>query len=159
MAELTNKRFDLVGGWQDPNQLPTPERLTFLPHPYGMLKSEGRGSVMGPGIQWNNWIAPQILTEAMRAFTAPSRAWKGELDPSSPEAIQEALNVGGMAMAPGLGKVVGGARVPAGQFGANVFHGSPHKFDAFDASKIGTGEGAQAYGHGCCGQRGLLWVY
>ena len=29
-----------------------------------------------------------------------------------------------------------------------VFHGSPHKFDKFDASKIGTGEGAQAYGHG-----------
>ena len=29
-----------------------------------------------------------------------------------------------------------------------VWHGSPHKFDRFDASKIGTGEGAQAYGHG-----------
>ena len=29
-----------------------------------------------------------------------------------------------------------------------VFHGSPHKFDKFDMSKIGTGEGAQAYGHG-----------
>jgi len=31
---------------------------------------------------------------------------------------------------------------------ATVFHGSPHKFDRFDSSKIGTGEGAQAYGHG-----------
>jgi hypothetical protein len=30
----------------------------------------------------------------------------------------------------------------------DVYHGSPHKFDRFDASKIGTGEGAQAYGHG-----------
>ena len=29
-----------------------------------------------------------------------------------------------------------------------VYHGSPHKFDKFDMSKIGTGEGAQAYGHG-----------
>ncbi len=29
-----------------------------------------------------------------------------------------------------------------------AYHGSPHLFDAFDASKIGTGEGAQAYGHG-----------
>jgi hypothetical protein len=36
----------------------------------------------------------------------------------------------------------------AGQRGAIVWHGSPHKFDRFDASKIGTGEGAQAYGHG-----------
>ena len=29
-----------------------------------------------------------------------------------------------------------------------AFHGSPHDFDRFDMSKIGTGEGAQAYGHG-----------
>jgi hypothetical protein len=34
------------------------------------------------------------------------------------------------------------------QAGAIVFHGSPHKFDKFDSSRIGTGEGAQAYGHG-----------
>jgi hypothetical protein len=32
--------------------------------------------------------------------------------------------------------------------GMTVYHGSPHKFDKFDSSKIGTGEGAQAYGHG-----------
>ena len=29
-----------------------------------------------------------------------------------------------------------------------AYHGSPHDFDRFDASKIGTGEGRQAYGHG-----------
>jgi hypothetical protein len=29
-----------------------------------------------------------------------------------------------------------------------VYHGTPHRFERFDASKIGTGEGAQAYGHG-----------
>lgn len=29
-----------------------------------------------------------------------------------------------------------------------AYHGSPHQFDQFDLSKIGTGEGAQAYGHG-----------
>lgn len=33
-------------------------------------------------------------------------------------------------------------------FGITVFHGSPHRFDKFDLSKVGTGEGAQAYGHG-----------
>jgi len=32
--------------------------------------------------------------------------------------------------------------------GIKVFHGSPHVFDKADSSKIGTGEGAQAYGHG-----------
>ena len=35
-----------------------------------------------------------------------------------------------------------------GLLGATVWHGSPHKFDKFDSSKIGTGEGNQAYGHG-----------
>lgn len=29
-----------------------------------------------------------------------------------------------------------------------VYHGTPHTFDAFDTSKIGTGEGAQSFGHG-----------
>ena len=32
--------------------------------------------------------------------------------------------------------------------GKTVWHGSPHAFDKFDMSKIGTGEGAQSYGHG-----------
>jgi len=35
-----------------------------------------------------------------------------------------------------------------GMAGMTVWHGSPHRFDKFDSSKIGTGEGAQAYGHG-----------
>lgn len=29
-----------------------------------------------------------------------------------------------------------------------AYHGSPHSFSKFDASRIGSGEGAQAYGHG-----------
>jgi len=32
--------------------------------------------------------------------------------------------------------------------GIRAYHGSPHDFDRFDMSKIGTGEGAQAFGHG-----------
>ena len=32
--------------------------------------------------------------------------------------------------------------------GMTVHHGSPHRFTKFDSSKIGTGEGAAAYGHG-----------
>lgn len=30
----------------------------------------------------------------------------------------------------------------------DAWHGSPHDFEAFDSSKIGTGEGSQSYGHG-----------
>lgn len=32
--------------------------------------------------------------------------------------------------------------------GIRAYHGSPHDFDQFSLSKIGTGEGAQMYGHG-----------
>ena len=32
--------------------------------------------------------------------------------------------------------------------GIRAYHGSPYDFEKFDLSKIGTGEGAQAYGHG-----------
>jgi hypothetical protein len=54
-------------------------------------------------------------------------------------------------IAGGLNQMVANAQTPAtmnAQRGAIVWHGSPHKFDRFDSSKIGTGEGAQAYGHG-----------
>ena len=48
-----------------------------------------------------------------------------------------------------------------GLLGATVWHGSPHKFDRFDSGKIGTGEGAQAYGHGIytAQDRGIADVY
>jgi hypothetical protein len=35
-----------------------------------------------------------------------------------------------------------------GLLGITAYHGSPHRFSKFNASKIGTGEGAQMYGHG-----------
>jgi hypothetical protein len=37
--------------------------------------------------------------------------------------------------------------VARGMFAA-AWHGSPHRFDKFSTGNIGTGEGAQAYGHG-----------
>lgn len=51
--------------------------------------------------------------------------------------------------APAVRGMFGGA-AKAAETAAPIiaYHGSPHTFDAFDASKIGTGEGAQAYGHG-----------
>jgi hypothetical protein len=41
-------------------------------------------------------------------------------------------------------------REPRGQqvFPMTAYHGSPHKLDQFSTDKIGTGEGAQAYGYG-----------
>jgi hypothetical protein len=55
-----------------------------------------------------------------------------ELNQPSPVMPNEALDVA-MTFAP---------------MGITAYHGSPYKFDKFDPAKIGTGEGAQAYGHG-----------
>jgi hypothetical protein len=41
-----------------------------------------------------------------------------------------------------------GEAVSDGRKGIRAYHGSPHDFDRFSMDKIGTGEGAQAYGHG-----------
>jgi hypothetical protein len=58
--------------------------------------------------------------------------------------IAEGLLAAGDAM-PRMSK---GGRYFVNQDGKIVWHGSPHKFDKFDSSKIGTGEGVQAYGQG-----------
>jgi len=69
---------------------------------------------------------------------------------------QTPSDVAGAALMAGMGMMAPEAKAAeeaAGTLGAasktiRAFHGSPHDFDAFDMSKIGTGEGAQAYGHG-----------
>ena len=70
-----------------------------------------------------------------------------------PLAVQETHRAGmagdymGAALA-GLGILPAARPVGAAATGIRAYHGSPHKFDAFSMSKIGTGEGAQAYGNG-----------
>ena len=50
----------------------------------------------------------------------------------------------------GIGKaaLAGGAKLAPMLLGHTAFHGSPHIFDKFMLEKLGTGEGAQMYGHG-----------
>lgn len=47
-----------------------------------------------------------------------------------------------------LRRVIGGAHGSLATAESRAYHGSPYKFDKFSTEKIGTGEGAQAYGHG-----------
>lgn len=68
-------------------------------------------------------------------------------------AKQTLMGVGQMAMAvlpSAPKKIVQQAAGPLKQLfkGIRAYHGSPHDFDKFNLDKIGTGEGAQAYGHG-----------
>ena len=64
-------------------------------------------------------------------------AWKAAQDPQTWTDAAQAYSQAMLA----------GSIGPEGK-GFTAYHGSPHMFDQFDASKIGTGEGAQAYGHG-----------
>jgi hypothetical protein len=86
---------------------------------------------------------------AVETAKLPGKVWQGQVDPLSDEGIGGAFDLAGMAMTGGVGGVATRAGETAlGSGPIRAYHGSPHDFDRFDFSKIGTGEGAQAYGHG-----------
>lgn len=121
-------------------------------------------SNVGGQLKFNPWEA---VKNVMSHQGAPGSASTGD-----GQIIRDAADVGGWIGMSGLGlNAVGG--VPANALGSagakapqtlaealrtatptrienpiRAYHGSPHDFDKFDLSKIGTGEGAQAFGHG-----------
>jgi hypothetical protein len=54
----------------------------------------------------------------------------------------------GMDYGPATQRLAGLMADAYNPMGLTVFHGSPAKFNKFDRTKIGSGEGAQAYGYG-----------
>ncbi len=54
----------------------------------------------------------------------------------------------GLAAAPMILGMKGAGDMADLAQGIRAYHGSPYSFDQFDMSKVGSGEGAQAYGHG-----------
>jgi hypothetical protein len=78
------------------------------------------------------------------------------------EQLGAAMNPRGpVELAQGAGRLAGNAVNEAMVYGRgplagitpqpmrmDVYHGSPHRFDKFDSSKIGSGEGSQQYGYG-----------
>jgi hypothetical protein len=64
---------------------------------------------------------------------------------TDPGLADRAMNAAGM-LTLGAGAVP--AETNALRMGIKAYHGSPHDFERFDSSKIGTGEGAQSFGHG-----------
>lgn len=83
-----------------------------------------------------NQLAPQPTWADAWNYNAPivsqhlAGAWQAA---QQPQFWIDAARQWGQAMQPGT---------------IRAYHGSPYAFDRFDMSKIGTGEGAQAYGHG-----------
>jgi hypothetical protein len=67
-----------------------------------------------------------------------------------PEEVAKRMAAGGVAAAAATQSddAEAGFVTRGGKTLLEAWHGSPHKFDRFSMDQIGTGEGAQAYGHG-----------
>ena len=72
--------------------------------------------------RWNGQPVTQGQMDAL-----PANLLTGQLNPSGADVVNGTLGM---------------------MCGIKAYHGSPHNFDAFSLGKIGTGEGAQAFGHG-----------
>lgn len=74
-------------------------------------------------------VSPEMNTQVRQAMNKPATLDKASAMQMAMDYLQTTNPMGGL-------------------LAHTVYHGSPHKFTKFDMSKIGTGEGAQAYGHG-----------
>jgi hypothetical protein len=138
------RRFNAAQVGEQPwyaKALPMEGRATILPF---------RDSMPGSVFNKREFALPGLLAEAVNAFTSPARALLGTDADFYPEkeAANMALNMfgGGIATGKALTNPTG---VGGTDLALNVWHGTPHEIKGkFDISKVGTGEGAQSYGHG-----------
>lgn len=134
VGPLTQNRNLLTQTVVQPSDIDKSDLRTALPRVYGALAGlagtppdQIEGSVMEPGYD--------------------ARRQGADMTFPIGTALQMLPGLKGLATAMAAEKMIPSGSLAA-QRGAITWHGSPHTFDAFDASKIGTGEGAQAYGHG-----------
>lgn len=94
------------------------------------------------------WLKPENASVFDPAIRSPLRVLVSLLGLDDPTQI---MNIG---IPLETGAMTGGAidllaqKFPRFAKVIKAYHGSPHNFEKFDTSKIGTGEGAQVYGHG-----------
>lgn len=131
LAQFLRSEKDLRPYWE------TDHRGMVLP----LIKSGYNNSVSYglPGILGGS--APSVLNDILQGRMVD----KGEIEQGATDAAGAAMT-GSLAMSRPSGSIGSGGRPET--TGIRAYHGSPHDFDKFDISKIGTGEGAQAYGHG-----------
>ena len=103
-----------------------------------------RANALKRGI--GDFVADPMGSIAQGVNYANDRA--GGLLAATRAATDESIASGGLMYGPANQKLAGILANAYNPMGITVYHGSPHKFAKFDSSKIGTGEGAQAYGHG-----------
>lgn len=115
---------DQAGTWFN-NQAVNVEQATGIP----------REAVLA-GAEIGAELLPFDLATGSRAIKQAGRALK---NPHTINAGRQIVDSGYQRMG-GVGSVF--------ESPMTAYHGSPYKFDRFDHSKMGTGEGAQAYGWG-----------
>jgi hypothetical protein len=96
-----------------------------------------------PGMEW---LAPEHASVLDSPLTKAMRSIFSLLGGDDPTSQVMGLMTTELPGAERLTKAV--KRVVEKAKPITAYHGSPHDFEQFSLSKIGTGEGAQAYGHG-----------
>lgn len=93
------------------------------------------GPQVSPGLPAVNALVERLLEQQPR-------------DPQSPVAYRTASPLVNITEQDIADATNAGMAFSGGGLGIKAYHGSPHNFERFDTAKIGTGEGAQVYGHG-----------
>ena len=105
--------------------------LVDLLRQYGSGVKQRLGLLADDPAEFARGALLDIVPNYQEAQAAQNRLMGGEVDPQAyRNYIGKMQDLGGLLAS------------------IRVYHGSPHKFSKFDMSKIGTGEGAQAYGRG-----------
>jgi hypothetical protein len=131
-------RIPLLGGTGVDELLSLPDAASLLEDvSYNGMGALVRGGNAATGGLGTFRPDPRIMSAADVAATATG---VGQLGALAAKAAPGAIKAGARNLST--------PRTLNPQAGAIVYHGSPHKFDKFSSQKIGTGEGAQAYGHG-----------
>ena len=122
-----------------PENLPDPKTYGFISGLLGTSPDQLGMSV----------LSPNTAPAKDAAYYGYQLSNLGQMAPAMMPAARAGLRTAGNAindaMVYGTGPL---ARITPQPMRLTTYHGTPHSFDKFDASKIGTGEGAQAYGHG-----------
>jgi hypothetical protein len=103
-------------------------RMGYLAAPAGLMETFATPSVEAAVDMGRNALSDAQYAVRSVAQSDP----RGVIDAIRPSGQPQSLSAGASNTPPKM----------------RAFHGTPHDFEKFDLSKIGTGEGAQAYGHG-----------
>lgn len=134
-------------------QPPTVDSAVF--NAFGMQPNLDRLNMLPRYDRKQGWIAPNALYQLARAAVSPGVAAQGgQVSPEDGINFAGNVSLGGIGASAAMKNPAPG---PGRTIPATVYHGSPHRINnvdeanpngRFDTSKIGTGEGHQAYGHG-----------